>query len=61
MLCVETAKGDVIGSVHHHRDNVMLANAHERLKAVSLLRKQFCLEHLGREVLRVGVDAFISR
>ena len=51
MLCVETAEGDVIRRIHHHRDDVMLANPHERLQTVALLRKQFCLEHFGRKVL----------
>jgi hypothetical protein len=49
VLCVETAKGDVISRIHHHRDDVVLANPHERGKDLSeQLVKWQLIEDLGR-------------
>lgn len=56
MLRIETAKSDVVGSIHDHGEDVLLADPHRRPEMITLLADQFGLQHLGREVLRVSRD-----
>ena len=56
MLLIEVSEGDVVGRVHHYRDDMPLTNAHKCLQIIPLLLEQFCLKHLRRKVLWIGAD-----
>ncbi len=56
MLFIEASEGDVVGRVHHYRDDMPLTNAHKCLQIIPLLLEQFCLKHLRRKVLWIRAD-----
>ena len=56
VLRIQPPKGDVVGRIHHHRDDVLLADPHQCLKTIILLGEDFRLQHLRGKVLRIGVE-----
>jgi hypothetical protein len=56
MLCIKSSERDVVGRVHNDRNDVFLPHPHEYLEMVALLRENFRLKHLRREMLRIGSE-----
>jgi hypothetical protein len=53
---IKPPKGDVVGRIHDHCEDVPLAHPHYGLKTIAPLREDFRLQHLRRKVLRVGAE-----
>jgi len=56
VLCIRSSKGDVVGRIHHHRNDVLLPYPHQCLEMVVLSREHSCLKHLRGEMLRIAVE-----
>ena len=56
VLRIQPAKSDVISRIHHHCDDVPLADSHHNLKMIVLLRQYSRLNHLRRKLPRVSAE-----